>query len=333
MSHLTDHLDRARFAVLPRSRTASGTIRRVETGLSFAGLGERSVARLAQAQLGGRIERLSDDAFLLAQSALGDLRIGRDTGFRDRALHRMPQAGPDLSGLPVPVRIDTAPLPPERLAQLDALRAALHDHGATGSRDGALLGFGLSFQTAIAGDTVHDILPVVRAYALLEDWLRKADRIPGTRRIVPHADPYPAAFVDDLARDAPNWSRDAFWCIYLHYNPTRNRGLDLLPLIAAFDPGRTDGLRDRTGPVTPRAAFHYRLPDARPEQEGWTIAYEWNRWVAVERLAADPQLGARLAGDWQEHRAATRPASDWLAHVDGFLARHALTEGEVCHAA
>lgn len=333
MSHITDHLDRIRVAALPHSRTASGAARTVAVGLSFGGLGPRSSARLAQAELGGQVTTLPDGGLVLGRSALGDLHIRLDTGFRDRAIDRVAPNAPDLSGLQPPVRIDTPPLPPERLALLDRLRATLRDHGATGSRDGTLLGFGLTFDTAIAGESVHDILPVVRAYALLEDWLRQADRLPGTRRIVPHPAAYPAAFVDDLAHDAPKWSRDAFWCVYLHYNPTRNRGLDLMPLIAAFDPGRIECLGARTGPVVPRAAFHYRLPDARPEREDWSIAYEWNRWVAVERLAAAPQLCARLAADWREHRAAGRPAADWRDHVEDFLGRHALTEGEVCHAA
>ena len=40
-----------------------------------------------------------------------------------------------------------------------------------------------------------------------------------------------------------------------------------------------------------RPTFHYRMPDARVSDPGWSIAPDWNRWVAVERLAADrPRL-------------------------------------------
>ena len=39
--------------------------------------------------------------------------------------------------------------------------------------------------------------------------------------------------------------------------------------------------------INGRPTFHYRLPDARVSDPGWSIAPDWNRWVAVERLAAD----------------------------------------------
>jgi hypothetical protein len=39
--------------------------------------------------------------------------------------------------------------------------------------------------------------------------------------------------------------------------------------------------------INARPTFHYRLPDARVSDPGWSIAPDWNRWVAVERVAAD----------------------------------------------
>ena len=45
--------------------------------------------------------------------------------------------------------------------------------------------------------------------------------------------------------------------------------------------------------IRARPTFHYRLPDARVSDPGWSIAPDWNRWVVVERLAADrPRLDA-----------------------------------------
>ena len=38
--------------------------------------------------------------------------------------------------------------------------------------------------------------------------------------------------------------------------------------------------------VKPRPAFHYRLPNCMVDEPHWTVAREWNTWVAVERLAA-----------------------------------------------
>jgi hypothetical protein len=75
---------------------------------------------------------------------------------------------------------------------------------------------------------------------------------------------------------------------YLAANPTRNRDLDLLPLLLFLDEARVRAVLPNEK-INGRPAFHYRLPDSRVSDPGWSIAPEWNRWVAVERLAADPE--------------------------------------------
>jgi hypothetical protein len=44
----------------------------------------------------------------------------------------------------------------------------------------------------------------------------------------------------------------------------------------------------------PRPTFHYRLPNSQVDDAGWSFAEEWNRWVEVERLAADDRARAEL---------------------------------------
>ena len=47
--------------------------------------------------------------------------------------------------------------------------------------------------------------------------------------------------------------------------------------------------------MSPRPAYHYRLPNCRIDEPGWSIAAEWGRWVLVERLAARPDFSERLS--------------------------------------
>jgi hypothetical protein len=52
--------------------------------------------------------------------------------------------------------------------------------------------------------------------------------------------------------------------------------------------------------IKPRPAFHYRLPNCLVDEPDWTIAREWNTWVAVERLAHDGDRLAEMSREFRE---------------------------------
>ena len=68
------------------------------------------------------------------------------------------------------------------------------------------------------------------------------------------------------------------------------------PVVAAYGSGQLGALRRTVNDerVKARPTFHYRLPDCRVNEPGWSVADAWNRWVYVESLAADTDLLAEL---------------------------------------
>jgi hypothetical protein len=52
--------------------------------------------------------------------------------------------------------------------------------------------------------------------------------------------------------------------------------------------------------VKPRPTFHYRLPNCELTTPGWSPRADWNRWVALERLAEDRELLAELSRAYLE---------------------------------
>ncbi|KAA9005249.1 amidoligase family protein [Histidinibacterium aquaticum] len=315
--------ERRRFADLPRPLAPSGRPRRTGVEIEFAGLTERQTAELLHQTFGGRIEETGAHELRLEETTLGKLKVYLDTAFRDRT-GPLAERGLDLARSVVPIEIVTDPLPRETLPELDRMRELLREAGAQGSHGGIFFGFGLHLNPEIAGAGIGDILPVLTAYALLEDWLRYADPMDGSRRLLPFSDPYPRAFVDALAA-AEGWSMDDLIDAYLHHTPTRNRGLDVLPVLARIDEARVSRALDGLGPVSPRPAWHYRLPDCRLGEPDWTIAYEWNRWVTVERLADRPTLLDRLKRRWREHRSALMTTrGGWLKETSRFVAEEGL---------
>jgi hypothetical protein len=109
----------------------------------------------------------------------------------------------------------------------------------------------------------------------------------------------------------PDYSPDmpAFIADYVAANPTRNRPLDLLPLLALNDPGLTKRPPLQGQKVKARPAFHYRLPNSLIDDPDWSVAREWDQWLLVERLAGDPGLVRRLS----------RTYLDWDSTLVGYL--------------
>ncbi|MFC7704695.1 amidoligase family protein [Plastorhodobacter daqingensis] len=325
MSCLSRAIARNPVLTLPRATDSEGGIRRIGIELELGGLSAAAAAAVAQQTLGGEIDMVSRQEYRLEGSAIGTVKIYLDTAFRDHADSRAGQLGLDLARRVVPVELVTEPLTPQQLARCEDLREALRDAGAIGSRNGPFLGFALHLNPALSGRTAADIVPVACAFALLEDWLRGADPLDVTRRLLPFAHPYPRRFVDVLAATFGIEELEPFWALYLQHNATRNRGLDLLPILTALDPERLTPLRDQLGKITPRPAFHYRVPDSRVDERGWSIGYELGRWAVVERLAGmQPELAA-LCLDWRDHRAAlTTTPRNWRMHTEAFLRHHVM---------
>ncbi|TCP42221.1 amidoligase family protein [Rhodovulum marinum] len=317
MDNITALVPRDRFLPLCPEATAAGDPRKTGIEIEFGGLTEAEAARLVADTIGGQVQEKTAHELIVEDTEWGAVEICLDTQWRDKAGSTLADLGLDLSRAVVPVEIVTPPLAPDQLPSIDRLRGALRTAGAQGSRDGMFLGFGLHLNPEVADETLEAILPVARAFALVEDWLRKADPIDPARRVLPFVDPWPRSLVDRLAGEARDWDLAAFIDAYLAETPTRNRGLDLLPLFRHLDAARVTAALGEGGLVSARPTFHYRLPDCRIDEAGWRIAYEWNRWAMVERLAADADALDSLAADWLAYRGAlTTTRGDWFAHLE-----------------
>lgn len=188
----------------------------------------------------------------------------------------------------VPFEVIFPPLEITRLGELEDVRETLRDE-AEGTGASLTNAFGLHFNPELPDTDAATILTYLRAFFCLYDELVDAHSVDTARRISPFIDPFPKAYVmkvldPDYAPDLSNFIDD-----YLEANPTRNRPLDLLPLLAWLDEKRIRA-RLPEEKISKRPTLHYRLPDCRMDQPEWTITAEWNRWARVERLAAGEEL-------------------------------------------
>jgi hypothetical protein len=295
---------RAAFDLPPSFGDARGRTRRVGIEVEFTGLSARTAARTLGAALGGTVVEEDAHAFLVRGTWLGDLAVELDLRYAHprRAYGKTlpvrlgPRAAAWLGSAVscvVPRELITAPMPAAGLAGVDRAVDLLRRAGATGHGTTWLGSLGLHFNVDPPRLDAEVITTFLKAFLLLEPWLRREGARDGARRRPPFL---PAPFPTDYVRRvvAPGYRPDlaSFADDYLAANPTRHRALDLLPILLHFDEARVRARLPREK-IAARPVLHYRLPLARVGEPGWSIAPAWNGWAAVERLAGDlDQLGA-----------------------------------------
>lgn len=320
----------------PRLHKDDGAVRRVGLEIEFAGVDVSVTTAAVIETLGGTTQHESPFDTAIDHPRWGTFRVELDSRplKRRRHMELLAELGVDVehsrfatwlddsirevASVVVPCEVVTPPIPMTELSELDPLWRRLQQLEAEGTRASVLNAFGLHLNIELQELSVDTMLGQLRAYMLSSDWIASRSRIDFSRRVTPYIDSFPEEYRRKVLdpQYAPN--RERFIEDYLRHNPTRNRALDLLPLLAYLKPAIIDMIEDAPELIKPRPAWHYRLPNSEIDEEAWTPAGDWNRWVAVERLAADPstlrtmseaylgipRLPWRLHADrWAEHAA------------------------------
>lgn len=317
---------------LPEPDTAEAEPRRVGVEIEFSGPALGATAEALAERFNGRISSLSAAEVVVAGTPFGDLRLEVDFALlKDLALQaterdeRLLDWSVDMlsaaSRLVVPLELVTNPLSLSQLADFHAVVECLRALGARGTGDSAVYAFGMHLNITTPDLTAATLLRYIRAFACLFEWLAEAERVDITRRLLPFVQPFPhdyerVVLAADYQPDAERLVED-----YLHYNPTRNRALDMLPIFALRFP---ELIAQRLGDdrIKARPAFHYRLANCSIEQPEWSVTESWERWLVVEHLAADAQRLARWSAERLQDISRIMSGWDgrWRDRVDRWLA-------------
>lgn len=304
----------------PLTENWQGEPRHVGVEIEFATVSPRQAAECVQEIFGGEITIRTPHRLEVTGTSHGNFLVELDSQY----IHRLesPEESPilaaevdewlrwfqsslgeivgDIAAAVIPCEIVCPPMPLSEMRLLDRTIDALNRRGATGTRENPLYAFGAQLNPDIARQDADYIASILKAYLLLSPWLREVIAVDMTRRVFAFADPFPKAYVRRVT--APDYWPGMAQLIddYLWHNPTRNRELDLLPLFVWLDEPRVRAsVADAR--VKSRPTFHYRLPDANFGIPDWTITREWNRWVEVERLAADADKLRVVCDAFAEH--------------------------------
>ena len=296
----------------PRVTNHEGQARRIGIELEFAGPNAVETAAAVQNVFGGTFDKHSDYRITVRDTDLGDFLVELDFAF----LHKNDPTDPlvrllgEVSSSLVPMEIACPPVSLEDAPRLEELRSALQKIGAEGTRASVFYALGLQINPELPRLDIAAILSQLRAFILLRDWLRDEIAVDTSRQLLFFAAPFPADYCDLVLHPDYQPDQGRFIDDYLRFNPTRNRELDLLPLLAQIDATRVR--RELPSEkINARPTFHYRLPNTLIDEDDWSIGTEWNRWVAVEQLAEKPDLLERYGAAWREANADLL-LSNWL---------------------
>jgi hypothetical protein len=315
----------------PRAYNAAGRIRHVGLELEIGHIGVDESTQVIIEVLGGTVKSESPARAEIEGTAFGTFVVEVDsTPIRDRRyIEHFRKLGLDTEGPTaqaleesivrlargiVPVEIVTGPIPWNQLAALEPLWAALRIAGAHDTHASPLYAFGFHINPELPDLEVSTVVDYLRSYLMLEGWLKERTDVDLSRRLAPFVDSFPEGYRRKVIEPGylPNW--DSFVDDYVSANPTRNRSIDLLPLIAHACSVDLGDAVENWSKVKPRPTFHYRLPNSEVGLPGWTPAMDWNRWVMVERLAEDRSLCRQLAVDYTRTESLSEPKS-WTEHV------------------
>lgn len=316
-----------RYRQPTRQTCLDGSMRRAGFELEFTGL-TFDQARAGVLDVLDGTEKVKSPVETSVKTELGTFNLELDWSLLKQVAQEYAQVDvtPDwldsisrLAARVVPIELVCPPIRLDQLDTLDPVVERLRHSGAQGTDDSLIAALGVHINAELPDLSPATIQSYLKAYSLLQWWLVDAHAVNLARKVSPYVDLYPEEYIDRLLAQQ-SASLEGIFDLYLAYNSTRNRALDLLPLLAYLDEGRVQAQvgDDR---IKSRPALHYRLPNCEIERNAWDLAEEWNTWWVVEQLAADEDGMVELSRRW---RSMSRPLlgvnrAEWVKGVDQWL--------------
>jgi len=186
----------------------------------------------------------------------------------------------------VPYEVTTPPIAFKDINEAQNIKEILRKLGAHGTKKSLLYAFGMHINIEAKSLDIKSILSDLRSYFTLYEFIYEWLKPDLTRRVSPYINPFDTEYILLILDKSYNPTMSEFIDDYITYNPTRNRSLDLLPLLTWIDEQRVRAkLPDEK--ISKRPTYHYRLPDSRVDEKDWCVCDGFNSWMLVELLSKD----------------------------------------------
>lgn len=295
-------------------RTDDGKERKVGVEIELSGLGYEDLVSLSSRLLGGEARPVARYVSEIATD-VGAFTIELDSApIKDLDLQdpRLPESVRELGGQAmsvidaaaekiVPLEIVSPPMPFGELERIENLCDELRRAGALGSREALYYAFGLQLNPELPNLKASTLVRYLQAFAVLYEWLKARHQIDFSRKLTSYIEPWSSTYIDLLVAEGYDPDMNQLMADYLHYNPTRNKALDLLPLFAHLNSDLLARyVKDER--IKSRPTLHYRLPDCDIDNPLWHFSTVWNDWVVLEQLVANAGDLSALVAEFRNSR-------------------------------
>jgi len=300
------------FLLPPREKNQEGKLRHAGFEFEYAEAKLPICVAALQREYGGKIEMINPYYYKLTNTMYGTFKAmidfqflvnsklkewvektGLETVLDEETIEMIEKFIASIGESVVPYEVTTPPFPVNALYEAQKVKEILRQVGAKGTKASPLYAFGMHINPEVKAIDVNVILEDLRAFFILYEYIVEWLKPDLTRRITPYIKPFDKEYRLLVLTEEYAPTMEEFIDDYIKYNPTRNRALDLLPLLAWIDEERVrKALPDEK--IGKRPTYHYRLPDSRVDEEEWCVCEGWNSWVLVEMLAEDKEAIKKL---------------------------------------
>lgn len=254
-----------------------GSPRHIGVEIEYSGVPLDRSAQTVQSLFGGEITSISRHQKKVINTEYGDFTLELDASLLKKMEDKetspistiMGNLSAELDDLLsnvaekfVPYEIAAPPIPISELDSINRLISHLRLQGALGTTHALHYAFGVHLNIEPPEKDTQTVLSFFRVFLILQAWIERQSELDLTRQISPFINDYPSSCLklmmdSDYAPDQSQFTQD-----YIEHNPTRNRAIDMLPILAYWDEATVrDALPDEK--ISPRPAFHYRLPNSK----------------------------------------------------------------------
>ncbi|WP_428235815.1 amidoligase family protein [Gracilimonas sp.] len=295
-----------KFKTPPVPKNQKGEERSVGFEFEFTGVEMADAAKMVVDLYGGETEQVSGYEFKVKASDFGTFSLELDASlFLNKKYEGvLKSVGLDVEKLQnkdkledtlremastvVPFEIITPPIPFSQLDALNKLVDKLREWKAKGTGSSFFYAFGLHLNPEVPELTAESLLRHLKAYVMLDAWIRQDADIDISRKLTPYINGYEMKYIRHILQEGYRPDLETLIRDYFEFDNSRNRPLDMLPVFRFLEEELTEELLDEKL-TSARPTFHYRLPNCSIQDESWSLGEEWNRWWLVERLADDEQ--------------------------------------------